>query len=93
MNEFELLKIFYEEMKAQGTSRDNVFLSIDDNMLAIMRHKFGEVVRIEDIQVLADICIANEWMERTTADPYYNFLSLTDAGLQIVILREYKTEV
>ena len=90
MNEFELLKVFYEEMKAQGTSRNNVFLSIDDNMLAIMRHKFGAEVRIEDIQVLADICIANQWMERTTADPHYNFLSLTDAGLQIIILREYQ---
>ena len=90
MNEFDLLKIFYNEMKAKGSSRDEVYLSVDEGMLGIMRHQFGDQIQIEDIEVLADICIANEWLERTTADQYYNFLSLTEAGLQMSIARQYQ---
>ena len=56
-------------MKAPGTSRLNVSLSVDADMLAIAQQLFDKNIQIEDLQKFADICIANEWLERTTADP------------------------
>lgn len=93
MNEINLLEIFYSEMLARGEVRENMSISIDDDFLIVAKNKFGDNVTFELLEGLADICIANEWLERTTADPYYNFLSLTEAGLQVVLLHEYKKEI
>jgi len=93
MNEIQLLEMFYDEMKAQGTTRDNVFLSIDEDFLSKAINKYNPNVSMELLDKLADICIANEWLERTTADPHYNYLSLTEAGLQVVLLHDYKKEI
>lgn len=89
MNEVDILLLFYEEMKAQGKSREAVFMNIDDSIVAIFAQKFKSDVTLEEVHKLADICIANEWLERTTIDPGYNFLSLTAAGLQVVLTHEY----
>ncbi|WP_133127465.1 hypothetical protein [Legionella nagasakiensis] len=93
MNEFDLLGIFYEEVKARGTTYDKVFLDIDQNMVAMLRQNFGYNVGLDELYRLADLCIANEWLERTTADPYYNFLSLTEDGLKVFVKHKYKDEV
>ncbi|MBA2709711.1 MAG: hypothetical protein H0U57_03855 [Tatlockia sp.] len=90
MDEIDILNLFYDEMKAKGDTRDHVFLSIDDSAVAILSHKLKKHVTIEEAQQEADICIANEWLERTTADPGYHYLSLTKAGLQIVLMNRYR---
>ncbi|WP_058533405.1 hypothetical protein [Legionella saoudiensis] len=89
MNELDILKLFYDEMKLQGVTRDQVFLTIEEEAAAILTQKLNMPVSVEDAQKLTDICIANEWLERTTADPHYKYLSLTEAGLQIVLANEY----
>lgn len=89
MNELDILKLFYDEMKLRGTTRDQVFLSIEEDAAAMLSKKLGLSVSIEDAQRLTDICIANEWLERTTADPNYKYLSLTEAGLQVVLANVY----
>jgi hypothetical protein len=90
MNELDLLEVFYDEMKLQGVDRTQVYLSIDENMMPLIQEKFNTDIQLESVHKLADICIANEWLERTTADPHYNFLSLTEAGLQVVLQHIYK---
>ncbi|CEK10529.1 hypothetical protein [Legionella hackeliae] len=89
MNELDILMLFYNAMRNQGKSRDQLFLSMDNSAVAILAEKYGSNVTMEDVHRLTDICIANEWLERTTADPGYNFLSLTAAGLQIALAHEY----
>lgn len=89
MNELDILNLYYDEMKVRGETRDKVFLSIDDDAVAKLRHKLKTSVNIVQAQQLADICIANEWLERTTADPGYHYLSLTAAGLQIILANRY----
>ncbi|MCC5015237.1 MULTISPECIES: hypothetical protein [Legionella] len=89
MNEVDILLLFYEEMKAQGKSRDAIFMNIDESIASVLAQKFKRDVTLEEVHKLADICIANEWLERTTIDPGYNFLSLTAAGLQVVLAHEY----
>ncbi len=93
MNEIDLINVFYQTMKAQGKKHDEVFLSIDEDLLAQLKLKFGSELQLKSVEKLADICIANEWLERTTADPHYHYLSLTPAGLQMAILMEYSQGV
>ncbi|ASQ46048.1 hypothetical protein [Legionella clemsonensis] len=89
MTELDILMLFYNKMKAQGKSRAQVFLSMDETAVTTLAEKFGDSVTLEEVHRLTDICIANEWLERTTIDPGYNFLSLTAAGLQMALVHEY----
>lgn len=89
MNELDILKLFYDEMVIRGTTRDQVFLTIEDDAAAALSEKLGTPVSVETAQKMTDICIANEWLERTTADLHYKYLSLTEAGLQIIIANQY----
>lgn len=85
MNEVDILKLFYDEMTAQSVTRDKVFLSIDDAAVEKLAETHGGEATLEEAKRLATICIANEWLERTTADPYFKYLSLTENGLQVVL--------
>jgi len=89
MNEMDILKLFYDAMKARGVTRDQVFLSMEEESAVLLSQKLSIPVDMEHMQRLTDTCIANEWLERTTADPNYKYLSLTEAGLQIVLANEY----
>lgn len=89
MNEMDILKLFYDAMVAQGVTREVVFLNIDEISVAALSHKLGKQVALDQARALTDICIANEWLERTTIDPGYNFLSMTQTGLQVVLANQY----
>ena len=89
MNELDILDLFYDELRTQGHTRQTLFLSLNESAQAKLQQKTGTEVKLSTIHKLADICIANEWLERTTADPAYNFLSLTAAGLQMAINYQY----
>lgn len=89
MNEIDILRLFYDEMRNRGVTRDVVFLSIDESIAAQLSQKLATPVSLEEARKMTDNCIANEWLERTTIDPAYNFLSLTEAGLQIILNIEY----
>lgn len=89
MNELDILKLFYDEMIETSVTRDQVFLSLEEEAAAALSEKLGQPVQVEEVQKLADVCIANEWLERTTADVHYKYLSLTEAGLQVLIAGLY----
>ncbi|WP_454785617.1 hypothetical protein [Legionella sp. WA2024007413] len=89
MNELDILQLFYDEMKNRSATRDQVFLNMEEDAAAILSQKLGQSVSVADLQKLTDICIANEWLERTTADPNYKYLSLTEAGLQTILANQY----
>lgn len=89
MNEFDILKLFYHEMKTRGVTRDMVFLNIDEKIAVLLTHHLRKPISLEEARTITDTCIANEWLERTTIDPGYNFLSLTEAGLQVILAHEY----
>ena len=89
MNELDVLKLFYDEIALRGVTRDQVFLTLEDEAAEVLSKKVGQPVLVSQLQKLADICIANEWLERTTADPNYKYLSMTEAGLQIFLTSQY----
>jgi hypothetical protein len=90
MNEMVLLAVFYYEMVARGLSYDAVFLSVDESMVGLLDEEYNIKGTLEDLEKIADVCIANKWLQRTSADPYYNFLSLTEKGLQKIMDFEYQ---
>ncbi len=90
MNEIDILDIFYDELRAEGQNRNTLFLSIDETTVIKLSQKLGVQVQLADVLKLVDICIANEWLERTTADPHYKYLSLTNDELESAIANQYK---
>lgn len=90
MNEMDVLDFFYDELRVQGKTRDTLFISLDESVVAKLHQKLKTEVSLIALHKLADICIANEWLERTTADPAYKYLSLTEAGLQMAVEYQYK---
>ncbi|KTD71313.1 hypothetical protein [Legionella tucsonensis] len=90
MSELDILQLFYDEMRNRSATRDQVFLSMEEDAAAMLSQKLGQSVSVADLQQLTDTCIANEWLERTTADPNYKYLSLTEAGLQIILANQYR---
>lgn len=93
MNELDILDIFYDELRKQGLTRQTLFISLDNSTIVLLKEKLGIDVQLEEVHQLADICIANEWLERTTADPEYRYLSLTEAGLQMAINNQYSKRI
>lgn len=89
MNELDILQLFYDAMKNRSATRDQVFLNMEEEAASILSQKLKQSVSVEQLQRVTDICIANEWLERTTADPNYKYLSLTEAGLQIILANQY----
>ncbi len=89
MNEMDILDLFYDELRVEGRTRETLFISLDESAVSRLKKKLGVDVQIEVLHKLADICIANEWLERTTIDPGYNYLSLTATGLKLAIDYQY----
>lgn len=89
MNEIDVLNYFYDVLRSTGQTRDTLFLSLDESVVEAVGEKIGKNIPLEELHHVADICIANQWLERTTPDPAYNYLSLTEAGLQVAISYQY----
>lgn len=92
MDEYGLLLIFYNEMRARKVDHFNLFLSIDEGMVELLADDYDVNTSVRELENLADICIVNGWLERTTADPYYRYLSLTEEGLREIMKHEFKKQ-
>ncbi len=90
MNEIDILDVFYDELRVEGQNRNTLFLSVDEIFVTKLSQKLKTDVQLADVEKLVDICIANEWLERTTADPNYKYLSLTNDGLEMAIAQQYR---
>jgi hypothetical protein len=90
MNELDILMLFYNVMRNQGKNREQIFLNMDEQAVAVLAQQYGSEFTLEEVHRLTDICIANGWLERTTIDPGYNFLSLSATGLQMALTHAYR---
>lgn len=94
LTEFDLLEVYVEEMERIGKSRKFVRFSIDDSMAVRIGSKLGFEVTLEQVQALADRCLANEWLEYTSlgAGKYGNLI-ITTSGFGIVRSRHRQREI
>jgi hypothetical protein len=90
MSEIDILDFFYDQLRATGQTRHTLFISLDDAATEKISLKLGVEIPLTTVHHFADICIANEWLERTTADLEYRYLSLTEAGLSVAISYQYQ---
>ncbi len=89
--EFDLLRLFVDEMERQGSNRKLVRLDIDDSFVGQLM-ALGLETTIAQAQRLADRCLANEWLEHTVMGGKYISLSLTAAGFGVVRSRQLRKQ-
>ncbi len=93
ITEFDILELYVLEMESEGANRNLVRISVDECMVSALRDKFGIEVTLENLYKLADICLANEWLEHRVMAGKYGQLGLTTTGLGVVRSRQRKAEV
>jgi hypothetical protein len=79
-NEYDFLDLFYQEMLERGQPINLVFLSVDARMLRDVNEKSKVSLTQDGLQKIADICLANSWIEYMTLGGQYRDLQL--AGRQ-----------
>ena len=87
--EFDLLRLFVEEMENQGVSRKSIHMGIDESMVEKLSADVFETT-LPYLQKLADRCLANEWLEHAAMGGKYNCLRLTTTGLGVVRSRQQR---
>ena len=93
ITEFDILELYVGEMESQGANRNLVTISIDEGMASKLHDKLGVKVTLENLQRLADICLANEWLEHRFLAGKYGELGLTTTGYGVVRSRQRKAEL
>lgn len=83
--EYDLLRLFVLQMEENGVPRNVIHLDVDQAAVDMMRDKLNVVTTLEDVQRLADKCLAHEWLEhRFLGAGQYGSLSLTATGHGVV---------
>lgn len=84
--------MFYREMEKQGLKHNLVLISIDDRFIEKVYDSFEVSVSLEELQGIANKCLANEWLSRNTmGDPFSN-LNLSQKGLGVVRSKQLQRE-
>ena len=94
VTEFDLLELFTAEMEREGVNHKLVRLDIDSAVAEQMTKALYTPVTLEDLQRLADKCLANEWLEHAAMGAgKYGYLVLTSTGVGVIRSRQRKKEV
>lgn len=92
-DEFNLLDLFYQKMIEEGSKHNMVRLSIDNRTVEYAYEKTSCSVTVEELIKLADICLANNWLEHTSLGGKYLNLQLTTTGFGVVTSKRRQKEV
>jgi hypothetical protein len=91
--EFDILELYVSEMESQGVNRNLITISVDESIASKLHERIGIKVTLDNLQRLADICLANEWLEHRTLAGKYGELGLTATGYGVVRSRQRKAEL
>ncbi len=92
-DEYNFLDLFYQEMLERGRANNLVRLSVDARMMEGIYAKSGISVTEGDLQIIADICLANSWVKHTTLDVgQYGNLQLTTTGFGVAKSKRKQAE-
>ena len=93
-DEYDFTDLFYQEMLAAGQAHNLIRLSVNARMVEDIYEKTTISVTEFDLQKLADICLANSWVEPTAlGNGQYGNLQLTTAGLGVAKSKRKQTEL
>jgi len=79
-----ILRVFYDGMLKKGVNRKLYYENIDDKFINTLNSNYNIHLTLEECRKIADICLANDWLEQTTMGTKYDRLRLTDTGFDIV---------
>ncbi|MGO9445199.1 MAG: hypothetical protein ACLPXB_10540 [Thiobacillaceae bacterium] len=89
--EFDLLRLFVEQLEREGLDRKQGLFAIDESVIAQLAVA-GFSITVAQAQQLAGRCLANEWLEHEMLGGKYVGLSLTASGLGIVRSRRLRQQ-
>lgn len=92
-NEFMLLDLFYGKMIEEGSKHNLVRLSIDIRLIEYIYEVTSLSITLEELKKVADICLANNWLEHTSLGGKYLNLQLTTTGLGVATSKRRQKEV
>lgn len=91
VTEFDLLRLYVEEMEHRGVSRQQMWIAIDEEIVARLSAEDFETT-LPQVQKLADKCIAKGWLEHNgrVGRHAYDNLELTATGLGVIRSRQLR---
>jgi len=93
-DEYDFLDHFYQEMLRVGQARNLIRLSVNARMVEEIYKKSAISVTENELQKMADICLANSWVEHTAMGVgQYGNLQLTTTGFGVAKSKQKKTEL
>ena len=91
--EFHLLDFYYQTMLDEGSTRNMVRYSIDHRLVETIYENTNISLSEVELQKMADICLANNWLEHTSMAGKYGNLSLSTTGLGVATSKRRQKEV
>ena len=91
--EFDLLDFYYQTMLDNGSTRNLIRYSIDHRLVEKIYEKRSISLSESELQKIADICLANNWLEYTSIAGKYGNLCLSTTGLGIATSKRRQKEV
>jgi hypothetical protein len=93
-DEYDFLNLFYEEMLAQGQAYNLIRLSANARMVENIYEKMGILITENELQQVADICLANSWVQHTVMGVgKYGYLQLTSTGFGVAKSKKMQSEI
>ena len=91
--EFDLLDFYYQTMLDSGSSRNMVRHSIDHELVEKIYEKTRISLSKAELQKMADICLANNWLEHTSMAGKYGNLCLSTTGFGVATSKRRQKEI
>ena len=92
-DEYDFLDLFYQEMLAAGHARNLVSLNVDPKMVGNIYENSSVSVTEDHLRKMADVCLANSWVEHTVISNKYGCLQLTTTGFGVVKSKRKQKEL
>ena len=83
-DEFDFLNLFYQKMLDEGQSYNITRLSVNNRMVEDIYDKSTFSLTEEYLKKMADICLANSWIEYSSLAGNYTNLRLTTTGNGVI---------
>jgi|GEM_PF-662970 len=93
-DEYDFLDLFYQEMLVQGQAHNLIRLSANARMVEDIYEKTRISITENELQQVADICLANSWVNHATmGSGKYGNLQLTTIGIGVAKSKKKQSEI
>lgn len=80
-------------MESNGATKETVSLDINETLVNEIYSFTGNQYSLGELQKAADMCLAHEWIKRTTISEKYHHLAITEKGLGVIRSKRKQEQV